>query len=175
MKSLLFLKRSARWLVIAGITATLAALLPLTITMAAGDPVQGKALYQSNCASCHGPNGAGGIKIGSATSPSLQWASLGATYNQNTALIHHSIQASVDETGQPLDPVMPKFQTTLSDTQIDNIIAYLQTLGPATAPAPTMPKTGGPLGSSDLPWLVVGATLAVLAGFGLRRLGTSGR
>jgi hypothetical protein len=97
-------------------------------------------------------------------------------YKQDTAALRHSIQAGVDESGQPLDPVMPRFQTTLSATQIDNIVAFLETLSPAAAvPATALPKTGGLLGSADLPWLVAGATFVALAGVGLRRLARNRR
>ena len=93
----------------------------------ATEPV-GKELYQTNCAACHGANGAGGLNIGSATSADLRSPDLETTYNNSDALISRAILTGKDQSNQDLDPVMPRFQGKLTQDQVTQIISYLKTL-----------------------------------------------
>ena len=101
---------------------------PTSPTPAGGSASTGQQLFASNCSACHGANGAGGLKIGTATSADLRWPSLGPTYNSDTSLIARAILDGKDQDGQDLDPVMPRWSGKLSDQDISNIIAYLETL-----------------------------------------------
>ena len=88
----------------------------------------GKELYETNCVACHLANGAGGLKLGSATSADLRAPGLEKTYNNSDALISRAILEGKDQKGEDLDPVMPRFQGKLTQTQVNQIIAYLKTL-----------------------------------------------
>lgn len=118
-----------------GIAGSLVAAGLATATFAAGPPAPpaanataGQTLYQQNCAACHGPDAKGGLKLGDATAADLRWQTLGPTYHNNTALVQRAILQGLDQDGQPLDTVMPRWQGTLTTTQAQDLIAYLQTL-----------------------------------------------
>lgn len=74
-----------------------------------GDPVKGQAIFQLNCAGCHGDFGMG--KVG----PSLQRVS---SHRTQIGLIR---QITTGKT-----PPMPKFQA--SETEMANLLSYLNTL-----------------------------------------------
>ncbi len=90
--------------------------------------ISGAQLYQQNCASCHGANGAGGLKIGGVTSPDIRGPALASTFNNDISLIKRAILDGKDEKGADLDTAMPRFRGSLSDDQLNAIISYLQTL-----------------------------------------------
>ena len=92
--------------------------------------VAGKELYQTNCAACHGANGAGGLKIGNSTAADLQSPKLENTYHNSDALIARAILEGKDQNGKNLDPEMPRWQGKLTAQQVNQIIAYLKTLHP---------------------------------------------
>lgn len=92
-----------------------------------GDPVRGLALYQDNCTRCHAGDGAGGVKIGAAVSPDVRWNVL-AEHFDNPALLRRAMLSGLDVEGHPLDSAMPRFRGHLIDAEIDNIVAFLQTL-----------------------------------------------
>lgn len=93
----------------------------------------GKDLFQTYCSTCHGPNAAGGVKLGDAVSADIRWQAIGPRYHDNSQLVVRAILHGLDEHGKPLDDVMPRWQGTLSPQQAADIVAYLQTL---TAPVP---------------------------------------
>lgn len=85
----------------------------------------GEALFETNCASCHGASGRGdgpaatglnpppsdlsaAVKIPMASDPYLVW--------------------TISEGGVPLQSAMPPFKTTLSKNQIWQLVLYLRTL-----------------------------------------------
>lgn len=160
------------------LTVAVALLVSPSVSFAAGpfgdETAQGKTLFATNCASCHGQNAAGGLKIGSATSADLRWDKLGKMYHGDVALIRRAVLDGKDEAGADLDPVMPRWRGKLSDAQVNAIIAFLQTTGapsPAGVPPSTaLPTTGEPLGSSNLPVVTLSAGVLALAGLGLRHL-----
>ena len=93
------------------------------------DPVaqQGQQLYQQNCAACHSIDGS------AATGPT--WKGLyghdvtledGSTVTADDAYIHESIVDPMAKIVQGFPPAMPPF--TLSDDEINAIIAYMKTL-----------------------------------------------
>jgi len=145
----------------------LALLVPFSSALASGsaaDATNGKTLYQANCASCHGADAAGGIKVGSTTSPDIRWGAIGSTFNNDPALVKRAILQGLDEEGKALDAAMPRFQGKLTDSQADDIVAYLQTLTGG------LPATGDPIGAEALPWLALAAGLLTLGGIKLRQV-----
>ncbi len=159
--------RFSRSIVVIVSLVALALLVPLSSALASGsaaDATNGQALFQANCVSCHGANAAGGIKVGSATSADLRWAELGPTYHNNPSLVSRAILQGLDQDGQQLDTAMPRFSGQLSQSQADDIVAYLQTL------ASGLPKTGEPVDGQVLPWIALAAAVIVAGGLRLRRI-----
>ena len=110
---------------------TAAGAAPTKATSPAGTPeaeTAGQEQYEANCAACHGPNGAGGLKIGSATSADIRAARLASVYKNDNALISGAILNGKDEEGKDLDTAMPRFQGKLTAQQVTQIIAFLKTL-----------------------------------------------
>lgn len=143
----------------------LALLVPFSSALASGsaaDATNGKTLFQANCASCHGANAAGGIKVGSATAPDIRWSAIGSAF-KDPALVRRAILSGQDEEGKALDAAMPRFSDKLTTSQADDIVAYLQTLTSG------LPKTGDPVDAQVLPWLAVAAAALVLGGIKLRQ------
>ncbi len=93
----------------------------------AGTSAGGQLFYQY-CALCHGTDGSGGKDIGTSTSADLRWAKLSDGYNNDTTLIARAITQGLDESGKPLDAEMPHWDGTLTADQVQQIIAFLQTL-----------------------------------------------
>ncbi len=110
------------WVIVAGSSATAPA---ASTTAKAG---KGKALFETNCASCHGANGAGGVKMGSANSADLRAPGLEKTYHKKNALLRRAILDGKDEKGGSLDTAMPRWRGKLSVQEVDAIIAFLETL-----------------------------------------------
>ncbi len=168
------------------LSVTLVFLLALFSSPVAGaapsqDATQGKALFDKNCASCHGASAAGGIKIGSATSADIRWSRIGPAgknYRGDESLIKRAILTGKDEKGEDLDPVMPRWQGKLTDAQVNDIIAFLKTTGAAVVTATSapkqatpavLPKTGSPIGTQSMAWIAGFAALLVVTGLGIRR------
>ncbi|BAZ70378.1 cytochrome c class I [Fischerella sp. NIES-4106] len=80
-----------------------------TVLSLTGDPVQGHAIFQINCAGCHGLEADG--RVG----PSLQGVS---KHKSPYGLIHQVISGET--------PPMPKFQP--STKEMADLLSYLETL-----------------------------------------------
>ena len=97
------------------------------------EPVDGKALYVENCATCHGAQGRGqpGLYPPLAGNPDL--ARDGRTYPVSVVL--HGLEGPIDIEGMHFDSVMPPFDH-LSDMEIAAIVNFVQTtFGGASQPA----------------------------------------
>jgi len=92
------------------------------------DMVQnGKEVYVTNCASCHGLKGEGVI---------LPWTEKmdNGRYpppplNDDAHAWHHPIKAlrfTINEGGKPIGGVMPAFKDKLTSKDVDNVIAHIQ-------------------------------------------------
>jgi mono/diheme cytochrome c family protein len=124
--------------ILGGILGVLVAMGLMTVTFAAGPPAPqaadasdaatGQQLYTQYCGACHGPDAKGGAKLGDATSADLRWQALGPTYHNDPALVQRAILQGQDQDGQALDDVMPRWQGKLTTAQVQDIVAYLQTL-----------------------------------------------
>lgn len=93
----------------------------------AADPAAGKVVYQANCTACHGERGDGRGPAAIALKPkpvdftqATFWA--GRTDEQLVASI---------KGGRPGTAMTPF--TALSDAELQNVVAYLRTLGATTA------------------------------------------
>jgi mono/diheme cytochrome c family protein len=89
----------------------------------AEDLAQGRVLYTTHCASCHGPDGAGDGEAGTALNPppaNLIWAS--GRPIATDAYLFWTIAAG----GPPVGSAMPPFEGVLRETQIWQVIAHLR-------------------------------------------------
>jgi mono/diheme cytochrome c family protein len=110
-----------------------AALLAPGAALAAGDAAAGKVLFTTNCESCHGPLGKGDGPVGAALTPPPRDFSK-AEFKFDTdkdgktgtdADLKNVIQkGGAAFGGSPLMAPWP----TLSDADINNLIAYIRTL-----------------------------------------------
>jgi len=100
---------------------------------AEGDAAAGKKIYETNCLSCHGPSGKGDGPVGAALNPSPRDFSQGnfkfdadgdgeAGTDQDLALVIENGAGAYG--GSPLMAPWP----TLSDQDIQNVVAYIRTL-----------------------------------------------
>jgi mono/diheme cytochrome c family protein len=71
-----------------------------------------------SCAACHGANGAGGVHLpGGAVSADLRHSALvtGQKHPYSLKLLERAITTGVDNDGQPLNPVMPRWLLSARD------------------------------------------------------------
>jgi len=94
----------------------------------AAEVAKGKRLFEANCAVCHKANGSGGVKLGTATSADLRAPDLEQAYHNDDALVRRAILDGKDESGEALDPVMPRWRGRVSRQDVKAIIAFLKTL-----------------------------------------------
>ncbi len=117
--------------------------------VAATDPalVDGKSIFQTGrdikgvriaarppalfpaCASCHLPNGAGGIHLpGGAVSADLRRSALvsGQKHPYTVTLLERAIATGIDDDGKRLSPVMPRW--TMSKRDLHDVAEYVLTL-----------------------------------------------
>jgi cytochrome c oxidase cbb3-type subunit 2 len=99
----------------------------------AGDAAAGKAVYDANCVSCHGPAGKGDGVVGSALNPSPRDFSVGAfkfdpdkdgTPGEDADLARVIREGAAVFGGSPLMAPWP----ALSDKDVENVIAYIRSL-----------------------------------------------
>jgi mono/diheme cytochrome c family protein len=140
-----------------------------SFSVRAADPAKGKALFQSNCASCHNVH----KKL---TGPAL--AGVEGRWSDKKLLhqwIHNSasVLASGDQYANALFNEYGKLQMTafpsLTDEDIDNILGYIEvegSKGPATAGPSQGPQTAGAeeaSGNNSLLFGIITLILAVVA------------
>lgn len=99
-----------------------------TVAPASTAVAAGQELYQADCASCHKANGAGGLKLGEATAANVGFAALNDMYKGDWSMAKRAILDGKDEDGNPLDAAMPRWRGKLSDQEVADIVAFLQTL-----------------------------------------------
>jgi mono/diheme cytochrome c family protein len=125
-----------------------------------GNPQQGRKVFEQNCAMCHGSDASGMMGM----HPSLR----GATER----LSREGVEVTI-RNGRDVMPPMPGFEDRLSDEEISDVIAYLDTLpvgsrnfGPGDGMMDGMGDMMGRsgMGSNWFPWLLVGVLTIALAG-----------
>lgn len=82
-------------------------------TTLGGDAKIGAHIYQNNCSTCHGPTGLEGGSVG----PSLR--------NEKSRMDFGATDSWIKDPQPPMPKLYPKF---LSDTQVRDVAAYVQTL-----------------------------------------------
>ncbi len=107
---------------------SLLAVVTLFLSMSAvAAPLGGKALYQQNCASCHGQKGQGG------SAPKLA----GDASKWRAKLFERAVLKGLDDNGKPLQAPMPHWEgasfktdkgAAPSKAEVHAIQRYLQTL-----------------------------------------------
>ena len=85
------------------------------------EPGQGQTVYETRCAPCHGPDGAGDGPAAAAITPKPRNFRDPAFWNGRTA---QQLRLVVRD-GRP-GTMMAPFAGALSDAQIDDVVAYLQ-------------------------------------------------
>ena len=91
----------------------------------AGDAATGAGVYASRCAFCHGATGKGDGPAGGALKPAPTDFTAAAYWKAATI---ETMKAAIAN-GKP-GTAMVAFKSTVSPEQIDDLIAYLQTLKP---------------------------------------------
>ncbi|WP_456444980.1 c-type cytochrome [Thiolapillus sp.] len=89
----------------------------------AEDLAQGKTLYQSNCAACHGARGLGDGPAGESLNP--RPANI-ARFAKMPMASDPYLFWTISEGGTPVKSAMPPFKSVLKEQEIWQIIAYLR-------------------------------------------------
>lgn len=101
--------------------------LGMSAALEAADAEQGRLLYRENCAQCHGLKGSGkGINA-----PHLEVAPRNHTdYEEMNARTDEELFKAISEGGQAVNKsvLMPNWGHTLSEQDINNLIAFLRRL-----------------------------------------------
>jgi putative membrane protein len=92
-----------------------AGLAPATLVAAQSDPQRGRAIFEQDCAMCHGQDASGMMGM----HPSLRGAV--------ERLSRDGVEITIRR-GRDTNPPMPGFENELTDAEINDVIAYLDTL-----------------------------------------------
>jgi mono/diheme cytochrome c family protein len=110
---------------------------PAPAVAVVADPGRGATHYQTLCASCHGPRGAGDGPAGQALDPRPAHHDDGPYMN---ALSNEHLFRVIKEGGAAVgkSPMMAPWGGALSDDQIRDVVAFIRTLAdpPYTGPQP---------------------------------------
>ena len=116
-----------------GVLAVLLAVGLSTAARAAGDPANGKVIFTTNCASCHGESGKGDGPVGVALNPhprdftkaEFKFDAAKDGKPGSDAALTNVIKNGAGAYGG--SPLMAPWGGTLSDADIQNVIAYIRT------------------------------------------------
>ena len=102
--------------------------LAVGVVMATGDLAKGKSSFEQMCTSCHGTSGKGDGPAAAALSPKPRDLT---DKKYVSALKDDYIKKLVKEGGQAVgkSPLMPPLGGALKDDDIENVIAYVRSLG----------------------------------------------
>ena len=106
-----------------------------------GDPLKGKALFASYCASCHGANGEGGIGTGVTFSRKRNLPIIAPALN-NPGFLAAASDSMIQHTllfGREGTPMRSFLVQGLTETDIDNLVSYVRAFD-KQAEAATTPK-----------------------------------
>jgi mono/diheme cytochrome c family protein len=126
---------------VAALSVVLAALVtacssPASPTGASSEPTltgaaAGQVIYERSCSSCHGVGGVGSkfsMDNNTIEVPAITFADLSDMYgDQFDSMAKTAITEGLDEEGQPLNKMMPRW-TIFSDQELTDLTAYLKTL-----------------------------------------------
>ncbi|GEM_PF-778621 len=116
-----------------GALAALIAVGLVTAAHAAGDAAKGKVIFTTNCASCHGEGGKGDGPVGAALNPhprdfteaKFKFDAAKDGKPGSDAALTNVIKNGAGVYGG--SPLMAPWGGTLSDADIQNVIAYIRT------------------------------------------------
>ena len=115
-----------------GTASTPAATTPPAAGTAIQASADGEKVYTSNCASCHGPAGAG---VPGAFPPLAgNKAILGSDKYVSDVLLY-GLQGQINASGQNYNGVMPAWAATLSDAEIAAVLTHIRSTWGNSAPA----------------------------------------
>ncbi len=110
-----------------GLVAGFAIFLVVGAAMAKGDPAKGKAVYDLNCAPCHGTSGKGDGPAAAALSPKPKdLVDSGFVNTLKDDFLKKLIKGGGQGVGK--SPMMPPFGSALKENDVENVIAYLRAL-----------------------------------------------
>ena len=101
---------------------------PYSTKKIAGDPVHGKALFQKNCAACHGPDGEGGHGTGVTFSRPRDLPILAPALN-NRGFLAAAEDEMIKHTlmnGRKGTPMISFRKAGLSESDINDVVAYVR-------------------------------------------------
>lgn len=115
-------------MIMAALAAAFAMTLVLGVALAAGDPARGKASYDQMCASCHGPTGKGDGPAAAALNPKPKDLS---DKKYVSGLKDDYMKKIIKEGGPAVgkSAMMAPMGAALKDADIENVIAYVRSLG----------------------------------------------
>jgi mono/diheme cytochrome c family protein len=132
----------------------------------------GAEVYSSACSACHQPGGAGlpGQYPPLRDNPNID----DADYVES--VIRDGLEGPITVNGLDYDGIMPA-QSTLGDTDIDAVVAYIQSgFAAPAAPVDGAVEADGSGGVPKwLPWALLAGVVVVLVAFGARTLGVIDR
>ncbi len=111
-----------------GLVAGLTILVAVAGALAAGDPAKGKASFDQLCASCHGAAGKGDGAAAAALNPKPR----DLTDKKYVGGLKDDYLKKLVKEGGPAvgkSPMMPPMGGSLKDADIENVIAYVRSLG----------------------------------------------
>ncbi len=109
------------------VIAIMVALMLDGMVLAAGDAGKGRATFQKSCSGCHGEAGKGDGAMGAALNPKPKDLSDKA---YNASLKNDYLAKIIKGGGQAVgkSPMMPSVGSTLKDTEVADLIAYIRSL-----------------------------------------------
>lgn len=115
------------------IAVAIAPIWTQSVGAAAGDAAQGVPVYKANCAACHGSAGLGDGPVAAALNPAPANFASDASRKKGEAELLAIIQNGVPNTS------MPAYENTLSEPQIQDVLAHVLTLrSPKPGPPPAI-------------------------------------
>lgn len=111
-----------------GLVTIFTLILAFGVALAKGDPAKGKASYDQLCASCHGASGKGDGAAASALNPKPKdLVDKGYVKGLKDDYIKKIVKEGGPAVGK--SPMMPPMGGSLKDADIENVIAYIRSLG----------------------------------------------
>lgn len=118
------MKRTCRRAIMLAVVVLTVGLWPggRPILAAGGDAAKGKSVFQAKCVTCHGPEGKGDGPIGKALKPPAGDFTSAESKKKSLEQLQKIIEDGVPKTA------MAAWKTQLTETEIQDVLAYVLTL-----------------------------------------------